>query len=87
MTETPRKSALQALSQMQIDVKYLVAKSKKDDELSYAVSWATSNYMPERHFNKVTWAVLSQHLADYPFWLNICKQTGKSIIFTETPGV
>lgn len=38
MTEAPCKSALQALCQMQIDVKYLVAKSKKDDKLSCAVS-------------------------------------------------
>lgn len=37
MTETPRKSALQALCQREIDVKYLVAKSKKDYKLSYAV--------------------------------------------------
>lgn len=36
VTETPRKSALQALCQMQIDVKYLVAKSKKDDKLFYS---------------------------------------------------
>ena len=84
MTETPHKTALQALYQMQIDVKCLVAKSKKDDKLSYAVSWATSNYTPETHFNK---AVLSQHLAAHSFLMNICKQTDTSIIFTETPGV
>lgn len=38
VTETPRKSALQALSQLQIDVKHLVTTGKKDDKLSYAVS-------------------------------------------------
>lgn len=38
MTETSSKSALQALCQMETDVKYLVAKSKKDDKLSSAVS-------------------------------------------------
>lgn len=36
MTETPHKSALQALCQMQIDVKYLVTKSEKDDKLFYS---------------------------------------------------